>query len=160
MSVKHVPATQAIRLMRDNAIPFTEHAYRYVDHGGTEVAARELGLDEHAVIKTLVFVTDAGVPIVMLMHGDRQVSTRNLARSIGAKSVAPCSPQEANKHTGYTVGGISPFGTRRKLDIYVEMSILELPRIFINAGRRGLLMGIDPGVLTSGLGAIPVHAAT
>lgn len=138
---------------------FIECPYKYEEEGGTEVAARVLGVDEHQVIKTLVMEDDQKKPLIVLMHGDRQVSTKALARVIGVKSVIPCTPETALKHTGYKVGGISPFGIRKSLPIYVEESILSLPKIFINAGRRGLLCGISPTDLVRILKTIPVRVA-
>jgi Cys-tRNA(Pro) deacylase len=137
-------------------LPFVVHSYKYEEHGGTPVAARELGVDEHAVIKTLVFETDAREPLIVLMHGDKEVSTKNLARILGVKAVTPCSPESANKHTGYVVGGISPFGTRKRLKVYMQKTIAELPKIYINAGKRGLLAEIAPGDLIRILDPAPV----
>ncbi|MFM8768873.1 MAG: aminoacyl-tRNA deacylase, partial [Rubrivivax sp.] len=130
-----------------------------VDHGGTAESARQLGVYEHAVVKTLVMQDDKAQPLVVLMHGDRQVSTKNLARAIGVKSVEPCKPEVAQRHSGYLVGGTSPFGLRKAMPIYVEESVLALPRIHINGGRRGFLVGIDPAVLTGALGARSVSCA-
>lgn len=137
------PSTNATRLLRQAGVAFTEHLYRYEEKGGTAVSARELGLDEHAVIKTLVMEDDTGAPLIILMHGDREVSTKELARQIGAKAVQPCKPEVAKKHTGYRVGGTSPFGTRKALPVYMEASIPELPRIWINGGSRGFLVGME-----------------
>lgn len=159
MGKEKIPSTQAIRALRQAGVEFELRVYRYEDKGGTAVAARELGWDEHAVIKTLVFVADGGKPLIVLMHGDRQVSTKNLARAIGAKGVAPADPAVANRLTGYQVGGISPFGTRTALPVYVEAGILALPRILINAGHRGLLAEIDPAALGAVLGAAPLEVA-
>jgi Cys-tRNA(Pro) deacylase len=156
---KHVSATPATEWLRAHGIAFTEHAYDYVEHGGTTESARQLGVDEHAVIKTLVMQDDRAEPLMVLMHGDRQVSTKNLAREIGAKSVAPCKPEVAQRHSGYLVGGTSPFGTRKAMPVVVEASVLELPQIYINGGRRGYLVGIAPQVLVSRLGAKPVRCA-
>jgi Cys-tRNA(Pro) deacylase len=152
-------ATQAIRALKDGNVPFVIHSYKYEEHGGTPVAARELGVDEHAVIKTLVFETDAREPFIVLMHGDREVSTKNLARILGVKAVTPCSPETAHKHTGYMVGGISPFGTRKRLKIYMQKTIADLPKIYINAGKRGLLAEIDPTGLIRILDPAPVEVA-
>ncbi len=138
---------------------YTEHAYDYVDHGGTAESARQLGWPEHQVIKTLVMEDERGDPLVVLMHGDRQVSTKNLARAIGVKSVQPCKPEVAQRHSGYLVGGTSPFGTRKALPVYVEASVLALERILINGGRRGFLVGLAPAVLETVLGARPVQCA-
>ncbi len=156
---KHVSETPATQMLRGAGIAFTEHPYDYVDHGGTAESARQLGLDEHAVVKTLVMQDDKREPLIVLMHGDRQVSTKNLARAIGVKSVEPCTPEVAQRHSGYLVGGTSPFGTRKVMPVYVEETVLALPRICINGGRRGYLVGIEPGVLTQQLGAKPVLCA-
>jgi len=142
-----VPSTNAIRLLRQAGIPFTEHLYRYEERGGTAVSARELGVAEHAVIKTLVMEDEKGAPLIILMHGDREVSTRELARQIGAKSVQPCKPEVANRHSGYLVGGTSPFGTRKVMPIHAEASLFDLDRIYLNGGSRGFLVGLEPGVL-------------
>jgi len=144
MAKDKTPATAAIRVLRAASVAFTEHPYDYEERGGTAVSARELGVDEHAVIKTLVMETDARQPLVVLMHGDLMVSTKELARTIGVKTVAPCSPDTANRHSGYMVGGTSPFGTRKPMPVYMEATILDLPKIYINGGRRGFLVGIDP----------------
>jgi Cys-tRNA(Pro) deacylase len=138
------PVTPAIRVLRGAGVDFTEHLYRYEEHGGTRVSARELGVDEHAVIKTLVMQDDAGVPLVVLMHGDREVSTKQLARAIGCRTVEPCKPDVANRHSGYLVGGTSPFGTRKTMPVYMERSIHDLPRAYINGGARGFLVGVSP----------------
>lgn len=138
---------------------YTEHAYDYVDHGGTAESSRQLGWPEHQVIKTLVMEDERGAPLIILMHGDRQVSTKNLARAIGVKSVQPCKPEVAQRHSGYLVGGTSPFGTRKAMPVYVESSVLALDRILINGGRRGFLVGLAPEVLTGPLGARPVQCA-
>ncbi|HEX6019526.1 MAG TPA: aminoacyl-tRNA deacylase [Burkholderiaceae bacterium] len=156
---KHVSATPATEWLRARAVPFSEHVYDYVERGGTAESARQLGVDEHAVVKTLVMRDDKGEPLIVLMHGDRQVSTKNLAREIGAKAVEPCTAEEAQRASGYLVGGTSPFGTRKALRVFVEASVLELPRILINGGRRGYLVGIAPAVLVDALGARPVHCA-
>lgn len=152
-------ATQAIRVLKEKGLPFVIHSYKYEEHGGTPVAARELGVDEHSVIKTLVFETDAREPIIVLMHGDRDVSTKNLARALGVKTVTPATPDAASKHTGYTVGGISPFGTRKRLKIYMQKTIAALPKIYINAGKRGLLAEMAPADLMKIAEPIPVDAA-
>jgi Cys-tRNA(Pro) deacylase len=130
--------------LREKGFTFTEHPYKYEDKGGTTVCARELGVDEHSVIKTLVMEDEARHPLIVLMHGDREVSTKDLARQIGVKRVTPCAPEAAQKHTGYLVGGISPFGTRRSMPVYMEETIVGIPRIYINGGRRGLLVALDP----------------
>jgi len=146
-------------VLRAADIPFSEHTYRYEDHGGAARGAGELGIDEHTVIKTLVMEDDTGRPFIVLMHGDREVSTKNLARTIGAKRVEPCSPERAEKLTGYQVGGTSPFGTRTPLSVYVEESILGLERIYINGGRRGFLVGISPPAIVRVLDARAVRVA-
>lgn len=155
----HVSETPATQLLRREGVAFTEHVYDYVEHGGTGESARQLGVDEHAVVKTLVMQDEGARPLVVLMHGDRQVSTKNLARQIGAKSVEPCRPEVAQRHSGYLVGGTSPFATRKSMPVYVEQTVLALPRICVNGGRRGYLVGIEPDVLTRLLGAVPVHCA-
>jgi Cys-tRNA(Pro) deacylase len=141
------PSTQATRMLKQAGIAHTEHLYRYEDHGGTKVSARELGVEEHAVIKTLVMEDDKGAPLIILMHGDREVSTKELARQTGAKSVQPCKPEVANRHSGYVVGGTSPLGTRKAMPIHAEASIFELPRIYLNGGSRGFLVGLAPNAL-------------
>jgi len=156
---KHVSETLATRWLKAQGVAFTEHVYDYVDHGGTAESSRQLGRPEHEVVKTLVMQDDKAEPLIVLMHGDRQVSTKNLARAIGAKSVEPCKPEVAQRHSGYLVGGTSPFGTRKAMPVYVEQSILALPSILINGGRRGYLVGIEPRVLTERLGAKPVQCA-
>jgi len=156
---KHVSATPATDWLRAHDVAFTEHPYDYVDHGGTAESARQLGVDEHAVVKTLVMQDDKSDPLIVLMHGDRQVSTKNLAREIGVKGVEPCKPEVAQRHSGYLVGGTSPFGTRKSMRVFVEAGVLDLQRVFINGGRRGYLVGIDPRVLTDALGAKPVICA-
>jgi Cys-tRNA(Pro) deacylase len=152
--------TPATRMLREHGVAFTDHLYDYVEHGGTAESARQLGVDEHAVVKTLVMQAERGEAFLVLMHGDRSVATRELARHVGVKAVQPCTPADAERRTGYRVGGTSPFGTRTPLKVYVEASILELPRICINGGRRGYLVGIEPRVLTDLLAAEPVHCAT
>jgi Cys-tRNA(Pro) deacylase len=152
-------ATPAVHFLRKHGVAFTEHWYRYEEHGGTSVSSRELGVDEHAVIKTLVMQDESKRPLLVLMHGDREVSTKQLARQIGRKAVEPCDPAVAQRHTGYAVGGTSPFGTRKPLPVYVERTVLDLDRIYINGGRRGLLVSIAPGELVRVLSATPVEAA-
>jgi Cys-tRNA(Pro) deacylase len=156
---QHVSETPATQFLRRNDIAFTEHVYEYVEHGGTEESARQLGVPENEVIKTLVMQDERAQPLIVLMHGDKQVSTKNLARQIGAKSVEPCKPDVAQRHSGYMVGGTSPFGTKKAMPVYVEASVLELARICINGGRRGYLVGIEPAVLTRLLDAKPVECA-
>ncbi|EED68169.1 Cys-tRNA(Pro) deacylase [Comamonas testosteroni] len=155
----HVSETPATQMLKAHKVEFTEHPYDYVEHGGTEESARQLGLDEHAVVKTLVMQDQDARPLIVLMHGDCKVSTKNLARQIGAKSVEPCKPEVANRHSGYLVGGTSPFGTRRDMPVYIEETILALPRIAINGGRRGYLVQLAPEVCTRLLDARPVHCA-
>jgi Cys-tRNA(Pro) deacylase len=156
----HVSETPATQALRRAGVVFTEHPYDYVEHGGTAESARQLGVDEHAVIKTLVMQDERAQPLVVLMHGDREVSTKNLARAIGVKSVQPCKPDVAQRHSGYLIGGTSPFGFKREgVPVYVEASVLELARICINGGRRGFLVGIEPSVLVELLGAKPVSCA-
>lgn len=156
----HVSETPATQRLRRAGIAFTEHPYEYLEHGGTAESARQLGVAEHEVVKTLVMHDDKAQPLVVLMHGDREVSLKELARQIGAKKVEPCKPEVAQRHSGYFVGGTSPFGTKRAMPVYVERSILDLPRILINGGRRGYLVGIAPQVLTQLLDARPVDCAS
>ena len=156
---RHVSETPATQWLRTHGVAYTEHPYDYVEHGGTAESARQLGVDEHAVVKTLVMQDERAQPLVVLMHGDCQVSTKNLARAIGAKTVEPCKPEVAQRHSGYLVGGTSPFGLRKVMPVYVEETVLALPRIHINGGRRGFLVGIDPAVLAEPLGAHPVRCA-
>jgi Cys-tRNA(Pro) deacylase len=155
----HVSETPATQFLRRHGVAFTEHVYSYVEHGGTEESSRQLGVPEHQVVKTLVMQDEHARPLIVLMHGDRQVSTKNLARQIGAKSVEPCKPDVAQRHSGYLVGGTSPFGTRKPMPAYVEESVLDLPSICINGGRRGYLVGVSPAVLTQLLAAKPVNCA-
>ncbi len=153
------PSTHATRLLRQVGVPYTEHFYRYEEHGGTAVSARELGVDEHAVIKTLVMEDDKGAPLIILMHGDREVSTRELARQTGAKSVQPCKPEVANRHSGYLVGGTSPLGTKKVMPVHAEATIFELERIYLNGGSRGFLVGLDPKDLERILKIVRVNVA-
>ncbi len=153
------PSTPATRLLREKGIAYTEHPYRYEERGGTRVSARELGVDEHAVVKTLVMEDEAGAPLVVLMHGDREVSVKALARQLGRKSIAPCRPEVAQRHSGYLVGGTSPLGTRKALPVFVERTILDLPRIYVNGGSRGFLVGLAPRALAALVAATPVDAA-
>ena len=155
----HVSETPATQFLRRHGVSYTEHVYDYVEHGGTAESARQLGVAEHAVIKTLVMQDEHARPLIVLMHGDKQVSTKNLARQIGVKSIEPCTPEVAQRHSGYQVGGTSPFGTKKALPVYVEATALALPRVSINGGRRGYLVGIAPGVLTELLAAMPVNCA-
>jgi Cys-tRNA(Pro) deacylase len=156
---RHVSETPATQMLRQAGIVYTEHPYDYVEHGGTAESAAQLGVPEHAVVKTLVMQDDRAQPLIVLMHGDRQVSTKALAREIGVKSVEPCRPEVAQRHSGYLVGGTSPFGLRKAMPVHVESSVLDLPRIYINGGRRGFLVGLAPQVLVQLLGARPVHCA-
>ena len=152
--------TPATAFLARHGIAYTEHYFEYVEHGGTSVSSTALGVPEHHVVKTLVMETDKGEPLVVLMHGDRKVATKELARAAGAKRVFPCKPDVAQRHSGYLVGGTSPFGTRRKMPVYLERSVLSLPRIYINGGRRGYLLGMEPGVLTRVLSPMLVDVAT
>jgi len=154
-----VSETPATAFLKARKVPFTEHPYEYLEHGGAQHSAQVLGFDPYTVVKTLVMEDEKARPLIVLMHGNRTVSTRNLARQIGAKSVQPCKPEVANRHSGYLVGGTSPFGTRKEMPVYIEQTILELPRICINGGRRGYLVGIDPTVCAGLLGAKPVNCA-
>ena len=156
---KHVSETPATQFLRQHAVIFTEHPYPYQEHGGTAVSARELGVDEHQVIKTLIMQDDGARPLVVLMHGDCKVSTKALARQIGCKTVAPCTPDAASRHSGYLVGGTSPFATRKAMSVFAERSILDLEKIYINGGRRGYLVGISPRVLGDLLQVVPVDCA-
>lgn len=144
MAKDKVPVTPAVRVLREEKIDFIPHLYEYEEKGGTAVCSRELAVEEHAVIKTLVMEDEGGNPLIVLMHGDRQVSTKELARVLGVKTVTPCSADTANRLTGYLVGGTSPFGTRRTMPVYMEETILDLPRIYINGGKRGFLVGLSP----------------
>jgi len=154
---KH-PVTAAVRVLREHGVAFTHHPYTYEQRGGTEVSARELGVPEHAVIKTLVMEDDAKRPCIVLMHGDREVSTKALARFLGVKTVVPCAPAVADRHSGYQVGGTSPFGTRRAMPVYMERSIADLPYVYINGGRRGYLVGMPPADLARVLNPVSVDA--
>ena len=151
--------TPATTFLKANGVAYTGHEYDYVEHGGTEVSSRALGVPEHAVVKTLVMQDEAGQPLLVLMHGDRKVSTKNLARQAGVKKIEPCKPESAQRHSGYQIGGTSPFGTRKTLRVYLERSILELPRIYINGGRRGFLVGIAPGEIVRVLQPVLVEVA-
>jgi Cys-tRNA(Pro) deacylase len=153
----HAPETPATQFLKAHKITFTPHLYFYEAHGGTSVSARELGVDEHAVIKTLVFEDEHAKPLIILMHGDCKVSTKELARQIGCKKVEPCKPEVANRHTGFLVGGTSPFGTKKTMPVYIERSILELPHIYINGGKRGFLVGINPQEIVRCLSAVVVE---
>ena len=159
MAKENLPSTPALLALRAAKVAFEPHLYKYVEKGGTRASAEALGVDEHAVIKTIVLETGGKQPLICLMHGDRQISTKQLARALGEKTIQPCDPAVAQRHTGYMVGGTSPFGTRKPLPVYVERTILDLPFIFINGGARGLLVRLAPAVLTQILGAVPVDVA-
>ena len=159
MSKDHIPATPAIRALKENRVDFVPRPYKYEERGGTEVAARELGVDEHLTVKTLVMEDEKKTPFIVLMHGDREVSTKDLARTLGVKTVQPCDAAAANRHTGYMVGGTSPFGTKKALPVYVEETILGLPMIYINAGRKGLLVEMKPADLAKVLKLTQVNVA-
>jgi Cys-tRNA(Pro) deacylase len=154
-----VPSTPATRLLRERQVAYTEHPYRYEEHGGTSVSARELGVEEHAVVKTLIMEDDRGAPLVVLMHGDREVSTKALARQLGKREIRICKPEVANRHSGYQVGGTSPLGTRKVMPICMERSILDLPRIYVNGGSRGFLVGVAPKDLAALLSPTLVDVA-
>jgi Cys-tRNA(Pro) deacylase len=156
---KHVSETPATAWLKAHGVAYTEHPYEYLEHGGAQHSAQVLGMEPFAVVKTLIMQDDSAQPLVVLMHGNRTVSTKNLARQVGLKSVQPCQPDVAQRHSGYLVGGTSPFGLKREMPIWVESSIMDLPRICINGGRRGFLVGIDPAVLLDPLGARPVQCA-
>jgi Cys-tRNA(Pro) deacylase len=156
---KHVSETPATAWLKAHGVAYTEHPYEYLEHGGAQHSAQVLGLDPFTVVKTLIMQDDSAQPLVVLMHGNRTVSTKNLARQVGLKSVQPCQPDVAQRHSGYLVGGTSPFGLKREMPIWVESSIVDLPCICINGGRRGFLVGIDPAVLLDPLGARPVQCA-
>ena len=156
---KHVSETPATQWLRAAGVAYTEHPYDYVDQGGTAESARQLGVPEHAVVKTLVMQDEKAQPLIVLMHGDRQVSTKTLARQIGCKSVEPCKPEVAQRHSGYLVGGTSPFGLRKTMPVYVQASVLELAMVYINGGRRGYLVGLAPAALLAPLGALKVSCA-
>jgi len=160
MAQKDYPKTNAIRCLLDHGIEFEPFFYKYEERGGTRVSSQELGVDEHTVVKTLVMETDAKEPLIVLMHGDCEVSTKGLARILGVKSVSPCDPKVANRHSGYLVGGTSPFGTKRQMPIYCEAGILELDKIYINGGARGFLVRINPRDLSKALTVTPVRVAT
>ena len=153
------PITPAVRFLREKKVDFVPRLYDYIEKGGARESARQLGVDEHAVVKTLVFETNEKKPLIVLMHGDREVSTKNLARLLGVKSVEPAPPERASKLTGYLVGGTSPFGTRTKMPVYAEKSILTLEKIYINGGKRGFLMELDPKVLKDTLDTVEVEVA-
>ena len=155
----HAPETQATKFLKSHKIAFSSHLYAYEEHGGTKVSARELNVDEHAVVKTLIFEDEQAKPLIVLMHGDCKVSTKELARQIGCKKIEPCKPEVANRHTGFLVGGTSPFGTKKKMPVYIEKSILDLPLIYINGGKRGYLVGVHPHDIVRTLSPVAVEAA-
>ena len=155
----HVSQTPATQMLKRAGVEFSEHPYDYVEHGGTAESARQLLVPEHQVIKTLVMQDERAAPLIVLMHGDRQVSTKNLAREIGVKSVEPCKPEVAQRHSGYLIGGTSPFGTKKVMPVCVQATVMALPRIYINGGQRGFLVGLAPAVLTQLLGARAVNCA-
>ncbi len=156
---KHVSETPATLWLKQHKVAFNEYSYDYVDHGGAAEAARQLGVDLHAIAKTLVMEDEAAKPLLVLMHGDCEVSTKNLARQIGVKKIQPCQPDTAQRHSGYLVGGTSPFATRKKMPVYIEASLLEHPTVYLNGGRRGYMIGLASNVLGDMLQVIPVHAA-
>ena len=160
MAKEKSPTTRAVRQLRAAGVSFTDHLYEYEEKGGTAVSARSLGVDEHKVVKTLIMEDDAKQPLVVLMHGDKQVSTKELARVLGVKTISPCSPETAHRHTGYMVGGTSPFGTRKTMPVYMERTVLELPRIYINGGKRGYLVGLEPADAVRVLQPVLVSVAT
>jgi len=156
---KHVSETPATQLLKKMGVPYTGHSYDYIEHGGAMESARQLGVDPHHVAKTLIMEDERARPLIVIMHGDREVSTKNLARQIGAKRIEPCRPDVAQRHSGYMVGGTSPFATRKKMPVWVEASLLELPSIYVNGGRRGYLIGIAPQALVEVLHARTVNVA-
>jgi Cys-tRNA(Pro) deacylase len=160
MAAKAPPVTNAVRVLREHGVAWTDHPYAYEERGGTAVSARELGVAEHACIKTLIMEDDARRPMIVLMHGDREVSTKNLARAIGVKSVQPCAPAVADRHSGYQVGGTSPFGTRRAMPVYLQCTIEALPYLYVNGGRKGYLVGMKPADLVRVLKPTVVDIAT
>ena len=160
MAKSSLPSTCATRLLKSLDIPYTEHPYRYQEHGGTQASALELGVEEHAVVKTLILEDEGGRPLVVLMHGDLEVSVKALARQIGCRAVQLCQPGQANRHSGYLVGGTSPFGTRKVMPVYLEKSILELERLYINGGSRGFLVGMAPADLLRALEVVPVEVGS
>jgi Cys-tRNA(Pro) deacylase len=160
MAKDRLPVTPAVRVLRAHGVAFTDHPYAYEERGGTAVSARELGVEEHCVVKTLIMEDDRQRPLVVLMHGDREVSTKNLARQLGVKSIRPCTPEVADRHSGYQIGGTSPFGTRKAMPVYMERSIADLPRIYVNGGRRGYLVGLSPQDAIRVLSPTLIDAAT
>jgi Cys-tRNA(Pro) deacylase len=159
MAKERYPVTAAVRMLREHGVAFTHHPYEFEERGGTVVSARELGVPEHAVVKTLVMEDDRKEPMIVLMHGDREVSTKNLARFLGVKTITPCSPAVADRHSGYQVGGTSPFGTRRPMPVYMERSIADLPYVYVNGGHKGYLVGMTPADLVRVLQPVAVEVA-
>ncbi|MEN6620345.1 MAG: aminoacyl-tRNA deacylase [Smithella sp.] len=159
MAKEKIPSTPAILTLKAHSADFTLHSYKYEERGGTKVAAKKFGIDEHCVVKTLIMEDENSNPLIILMHGDKHVSTKSLARSIGTKSIVPCDPEVAQRHTGYRVGGTSPFGTRKKMPVYMEKTILELPEIFINAGSRGILARMAPAEIVRILNPVMVNVS-
>jgi Cys-tRNA(Pro) deacylase len=157
MSNNKIPMTQAIRMLREHKVEFDVHFYKYEERGGSAVSSRELNVEEHSVIKTLIMETETKSPLIVLMHGDRQVSTKQLARLVGVKTISPCLPEVANKHSGYLVGGTSPFGTKRAMPVYVQKSIIDLDKIYINGGQRGFLISMKPNDLIKVLNPVLVE---
>ena len=151
--------TPATDFLAKHGVQYTEHEFEYLEHGGTGHSSKMMGVEEHAVVKTLIMETEKGDPLVVLMHGDRKVSTKELARAAGVKKISPCKPEVATRHSGYLIGGTSPFGTRKQMPIYLEKTVLDLPRIYINGGKRGYLLGMDPVVLTTILDPVLVEVA-
>lgn len=160
VSKERFPVTNAIRVLREHGVAWTDHPYEYEERGGTEVSARELGVSEHEVVKTLVMEDDRKQPMIVLMHGDREVSTKALARHLGVKTVSPCAPAVADRHSGYQVGGTSPFGTKRAMPVYMQSSIAQLSRVYVNGGRRGYLVGLAPADVVRVLKPALVDIAT
>lgn len=156
---EHAPETQATKFLKAHKVAFSSHLYAYEEHGGTKVSARELNVDEHAVVKTLIFEDENAKPLIVLMHGDCKVSTKELARQVGCKKIEPCKPEVANRHSGFLVGGTSPFGTKKAMPVFIEKTVLDLPLIYINGGRRGYLVGIQPHEILRTLAAKAVDAA-
>lgn len=156
---EHAPETPATKFLKAHKVAFSSHLYAYEEHGGTKVSARELNVDEHAVVKTLIFEDENAKPLIVLMHGDCKVSTKDLARQVGCKKIEPCKPEVANRHSGFLVGGTSPFGTKKAMPVFIEKTILDLPLIYINGGRRGYLVGIQPHEILRTLAAKAVDAA-
>lgn len=156
---EHAPETPATKFLKAHKVAFSSHLYAYEEHGGTKVSARELNVDEHAVVKTLIFEDENAKPLIVLMHGDCKVSTKELARQVGCKKIEPCKPEVANRHSGFLVGGTSPFGTKKAMPVFIEKTILDLPLIYINGGRRGYLVGIQPHEILRTLAAKAVDAA-